>query len=94
VLLIPYDAIEGSAPPIEIGWRLIRAAWGRGYAAEAAVAVLRHGLDTVGLERVVADIDPDNTRSIRVADKIGLRFVGDDRVKGRPVKRYTMDRET
>lgn len=73
VLLIP---INGQGPEVEIGWRLRRAAWGQGYASEAAAAVLRHGLGGLGLPEVVADIDPANLGSIRVAEKIGLRRRG------------------
>ncbi|WP_164172017.1 GNAT family N-acetyltransferase, partial [Streptococcus pneumoniae] len=68
--------VEGQGPEVEIGWRLPRAAWGRGYASEAAHAVLRHGFDTLALEEVVALIDPDNARSIAVAAKLGLALAG------------------
>ena len=74
VLLIPQDAV---GPEVEIGWRLIQAAWGYGYASEAARAVLRHAFEGAGLDRVVADIHPENTRSRRVAEKIGLRRVAE-----------------
>jgi RimJ/RimL family protein N-acetyltransferase len=70
VMLIPLDAV---GPEVEIGWRLRPAAWGRGYAAEAAAPLLRHGLTTLRLAEVVSDIDPANAASIRVAEKIGLR---------------------
>jgi RimJ/RimL family protein N-acetyltransferase len=70
VSLIPYDAI---GPRIEAGWRFRRAMWGRGYATEAAAPVVRHGLFTLGLDEVIADIDPDNTASLRVAAKLGFR---------------------
>jgi RimJ/RimL family protein N-acetyltransferase len=72
VLLIPRDA-EG--PEIEIGWRLNRAAWGHGYATEAARPVLDHGLATLGLAEIVADIDMENRASIRVAEKLGMRAI-------------------
>jgi RimJ/RimL family protein N-acetyltransferase len=72
VMLIPRDA-EG--PEIEIGWRLNRAAWGHGHATEAAKPVLHHGLSTLGLAEIVADIDAGNTASIRVAEKLGLRAI-------------------
>ena len=61
---------------MEIGWRLRRAAWGQGYACEAAAALLSHGLGALGLPEIVADIDPANLGSIRVAEKIGLRRRG------------------
>jgi len=87
VLLIPRDA-EG--PKIEIGWRLRRAAWGHGYATEAAKDVLRHGFTTLGLEEIVADIDPANAASRRVAEKIGLRPLGMRQGRTRPEMRYAL----
>jgi RimJ/RimL family protein N-acetyltransferase len=72
LLLIPRDAV---GPEIEIGWRLRRAAWGQGYASEAAAPLLRHAFETLGLTEVVADIDEANTASRRVAGKLGLRAV-------------------
>jgi RimJ/RimL family protein N-acetyltransferase len=60
VLLTPLD-LHG--PEVEIGWRLIRAAWGRGYATEAARPILRHAIDELRLQRVIADIDPENAAS-------------------------------
>lgn len=74
ILLIPVD---GVGPEIEIGWRLPTAVWGRGYATEAAGAVLRHGFETVGLDEIIAEIDAANTASIRVAEKLGLRWMGE-----------------
>jgi RimJ/RimL family protein N-acetyltransferase len=68
-LLIPLDAV---GPETEIGWRLTPSAWGFGYAAEAAMAVLGHAFDRLGLPEVVADIHPGNVRSRRVAEKLGL----------------------
>jgi len=90
VLLIPYDAV---GPEIEIGWRLLRSAWGVGYATESAAAVLRHGFETLGLDRVVADIHPDNAASLRVAEKLGLRFLGERKIKGKMLRSYALERE-
>jgi RimJ/RimL family protein N-acetyltransferase len=70
VLLIPENA---KGPEVEIGWRFRAAARGRGYATEAAQAVLAHGLGTLALPRVVADIRRENVASHRVAEKIGMR---------------------
>jgi RimJ/RimL family protein N-acetyltransferase len=85
ILLTPLD-LHG--PDIEIGWRLVRAAWDHGYATEAARPVLDHALHTLGLRRVVADIDAANTRSIRVARKLGLVPDGTVSYGGRAVFRY------
>ncbi|MGK5683169.1 GNAT family N-acetyltransferase [Actinoplanes sp. URMC 104] len=59
-------------PAVEIGWRLGRRFWGRGYATEAAAAALRFGFDEVGLDRVVSIRHVDNVRSARVMEKLGL----------------------
>jgi ribosomal-protein-alanine N-acetyltransferase len=67
--------LEGG-PDVEIGYTLSRAAWGRGYATEAAHAVLRWAFAGLGLERVVAVADPDNAASLHVLDKIGMRRLG------------------
>ncbi|WP_164125920.1 GNAT family N-acetyltransferase, partial [Stenotrophomonas maltophilia] len=66
-------------PEIEIGWRLNRHAWGKGYATEAARPIVAHAFQTVGLDRIVAEIDPANSASMHVAEKIGLKFTGDGR---------------
>jgi RimJ/RimL family protein N-acetyltransferase len=73
VLLIPSDAV---GPEIEIGWRLARAAWGRGYATEAARPLLRHAFAGLGLDEVIAEVLPGNQASIGVAAKLGLRAEG------------------
>ena len=89
VLLIPLD---GHGPDIEIGWRLARSAWGSGYASEAAAALLRYGRETVGLDEIIALIDPLSGRSIRVAEKIGMRFAGEIAYRGESVLKYSVPR--
>lgn len=71
VSIIPHDAV---GPKIEVGWRFRRAHWGRGYASEAAAPLRRHGLVTLGLDEIVADIDPGNLASIGVATKLGFEL--------------------
>jgi RimJ/RimL family protein N-acetyltransferase len=87
VLLTPLD-LHG--PEVEIGWRLVRPMWGRGYATEASRAVLAHALDTLGMKEVVADIDPANHASAAVARKLGLRPTRQVPYAGRIVDRYTI----
>lgn len=57
---------------VEIGWRLAREAWGRGYAPEAARAALGVGFDSLGLDEVISFTVPQNANSRRVMDKIGM----------------------
>jgi RimJ/RimL family protein N-acetyltransferase len=90
VLLVP---IEGKGPHVEIGWRFARSAWGHGFAAEAAARILRHGFETVGLAEIIAVIDPNNCRSQRVADRIGLTRAGERIAYGRTLANYQLSRD-
>ncbi len=56
----------------ELGWRLARSAWGQGYATEAAVAARDDALDRLGFNELISIIHPDNTRSQRLATKLGM----------------------
>lgn len=64
-------------PPgeIEVGYRLHTAAWGRGFATEGAIALVRKGFTELGVERVVATTMTVNAGSRRVLEKTGLRHV-------------------
>jgi RimJ/RimL family protein N-acetyltransferase len=59
----------------ELGYRLRRAAWGRGLATEGARALVRHAFDTAGVRRVWAETMAVNARSRAVMAKAGLRYV-------------------
>lgn len=59
---------------VDLGFAFLAAHAGRGYATEAATAVLRHARHTLGLRRVVAIAAPDNHASAAVLGKVGLRF--------------------
>jgi RimJ/RimL family protein N-acetyltransferase len=56
---------------------LTKRAWGQGYATEAAIAIKDYATKHLGLSRIVALIHPANTKSERVALKIGLRYEKD-----------------
>jgi len=67
---------EGGAPgEAELGFRLRKSAWGRGYATEGSRALIRSGFTEFGLRRVVADTMAENIASRRVLEKAGLRLV-------------------
>ena len=59
---------------IEIGWHFARRVWGQNLAYEAAVAVLKYGFEQMKLERIVCVINPENRRSIALANRLGFRF--------------------
>lgn len=67
---VPYEM--DFTPAVEVGWRLARAAWGKGYASEGAAACLTFGFETVGLAEIVAIAATGNTRSFAVMHRIGL----------------------
>jgi RimJ/RimL family protein N-acetyltransferase len=59
---------------LEIGWRLARRHWGRGYASEAATAWLDYAFSVLQVSRVISISDEPNVKSIAVMKKIGLHF--------------------
>jgi RimJ/RimL family protein N-acetyltransferase len=63
-----------SLADVDVGFAFLPRFWSKGYAFESASAVKAHGLETLRLPRVVAIANPDNEGSIRVLEKIGLRF--------------------
>ena len=69
-----YFPEVGGQPEVEIGYRLARAAWGQGYATEAARVVCDFAFRTLGLPRLIAMVDPSNVASIRVAEKLGMQY--------------------
>jgi RimJ/RimL family protein N-acetyltransferase len=68
------DQVDDGMPftGVEIGWRLARSAWGRGYATEAARSVLGFGFDTLGLAEILAVTTATNLRSQAVMRRIGM----------------------
>ena len=59
-------------PAVEVGWRLCRACWGRGYATEAARASVADGFARLDLDEIVSFTTADNRRSRRVMEKLGM----------------------
>lgn len=65
-----------SLPDVDVGFAFLPAYWSQGYALESAAAVMNYGKEVLGLRRIVAITSPDNDASIRLLEKIGLRFEG------------------
>lgn len=59
-------------PAVEVGWRLARDAWGKGYAVEAARAAVAYGFNELGLDEIVAFLLPMNQRSAAVCERLGM----------------------
>jgi ribosomal-protein-alanine N-acetyltransferase len=68
--LIKRDSLDD----VDIGFAFLERCWSKGYAVESAAAVMNHARRSLGLKRIVAITIPDNRGSIKVLEKIGLRF--------------------
>ena len=83
-------------PCTEIGWRLARSAWGRGYATEAARAALAFGFGELGHEEIVSFTALTNRRSMAVMERLGMRRDGEfdhPRIsEGCPLRRHVLYR--
>ena len=75
---------------VEIGYRLAQTYWGKGLATEAATAVRDYGIGTLGFNRLISIIDPNNIHSIRVAQKVGMEYEKDNVYKKIPVRIYCL----
>ena len=71
-------------PDVEIGFALLPGARHHGYAFEAAAAVVMFARESLRLERLVALTAPDNRRSIRILERLGMQFEGMVRAPNAP----------
>lgn len=77
-------------PGTEVGWGLLRSAWGRGYAGEAAEATIDWAFATLGWTDVIHCIDPANLPSQRLAARLGASNRGAGRLPP-PFETYPVD---
>ncbi|GJM23288.1 MAG: N-acetyltransferase [Planctomycetota bacterium] len=77
---------------VDVGYRLLREHWGRGYATEASRASIAYGFDEIGLERIAGFVLPENAASIHVLEKCGLQADGEFEEDGLRVLRFVIDR--
>lgn len=69
--LVYYD----NTPEIEIGYRMLKEYWNRGYATEASLGLLNYGFRTLGLRKIVSSAHVENFASRRVMEKIGMDYI-------------------
>ena len=69
-------------PEYELGWTIGREFWGRGFATEAARAVLQHAFTAMDRDHIVSLIDPLNVSSRRVAERLGETIEGETEIDG------------
>jgi RimJ/RimL family protein N-acetyltransferase len=82
--LIKRDTLED----VDLGFAFLPRFWGQGYAREAAAAVLDYGREVLELDRIVAITSPDNTASIRLLEKLGLRLEKSFEIDGMPTQLF------
>lgn len=100
VVDVTTDELVGSAElkprPNADDWEIVylfaERAWGRGYATEVGRALVAFGFESIGLPRVTATVDFENRTSIRVLEKLGMRFLGEERDEVGPYAVYGVDR--
>jgi RimJ/RimL family protein N-acetyltransferase len=69
---------------VDLGYRFFRRHWGKGFATEASRASLAFGFTELGLARIIATVDPGNTASLRVMQKLGFRSTGPSLIHDEP----------
>jgi [ribosomal protein S5]-alanine N-acetyltransferase len=82
--------IDGQAE-IEVGFRLANAYWGKGLATEATIVTRDDAFARLGITRLISIVDPENVRSIRVAEKIGMQYEKDTVFQSLPVRIYAIE---
>jgi RimJ/RimL family protein N-acetyltransferase len=93
--LRPANSMDRDAgSEIDLAYHFLRASWNQGYASEAAIAVLAHGLGSIGLDRIMAVVVPENVGSWRVLERVGMRYEGlADIYSLTGLKKYVAERE-
>ena len=84
---IAIELIAGQ-PETELGYRLSEEYWGKGLATEAAQAALQYGLDRLKLPYILAVVEPANYASIRVIEKLGMKYLKQTYFQGLQVNVY------
>ena len=80
-------------PGLEVGWVLDRAAWGHGYATEAGQAAVAYAFEVLHAEEIISLIRPENSGSIRVAERLGETYLRDVELFGEVAHVYGRPRQ-
>jgi ribosomal-protein-alanine N-acetyltransferase len=79
-------------PQLQLLYGMAPEHWNRGLATEAAIAMIRHGFEVLGFDRIDASTDAPNTASIRVMERAGMRFWKREMTNGLDTIYYAIDR--
>jgi RimJ/RimL family protein N-acetyltransferase len=77
-------------PGLEVAWLVARERWGEGFATEGARAALGHAFAVLCEPRAISLIAPENAASIRVAEKLGMRFEETRQIAGKIASLYAI----
>lgn len=79
-------------PEVEIAWMLARSSWGQGLAYEGGRAALEWGFSELDQKTFISLIFPENSRSIRLAERLGETLVGSIQIQGKTLLQYQISR--
>ncbi|MGV8921090.1 MAG: GNAT family N-acetyltransferase [Pseudomonas sp.] len=85
------EPVEGTEE-VEIGYRFSRAFWGRGFATEAGKATRDYAFGVIGIDSLIAIVEPENIASVNVIEKLGFNTFIHSQYHRRGVKIYRMMR--
>ena len=77
---------------VDVAYRLLPAHWGQGLATEAALAAVRYGFTNLALQRIIGLVMPENIASVRVLEKVGLRYAETVTFWGHQFSKYVISR--
>jgi len=87
-----YFDYDDTQPDIEVGYRLSKNYWNKGYATELSKASIAWGFKNLNVNKLTAFINPENEKSRRVLDKVGMNYIGKIKCFNTEVERYEIDR--
>lgn len=79
-------------PGLEVGWALDRGSWGLGYATEAGRAAIDYAFNVLQADEVISLIRPENTASIKVAERLGETYAKTIELLGAEARVYRTER--
>lgn len=84
--------INDTEDKVELAYRIYKKLWGNGYAPEVAKAILDYAFNILNLKEIISCIAPDNQKSSRVAEKVGLTYWKDATFRGLNHKIYKKEK--
>jgi len=92
VKLVRYGGPQSGSPDVELGYHVNRQYWGRGFATEAGRGALRYGFEQLDLPRIWLMARSENSASLRVAAKLGVRHVRREQHDDRQLEIFCLER--